>query len=221
MDTESTGTQKEPLPEEGAPSTEGKESSGDKTVDIFTKGDVEKIRGDLLSVHGKEKKALERKASSFESELASTREELTSIREDADRRAYEAVKDDPTGFEAYKRDKGLKDREGVLKQDRAKLDQDKAEHADLFQASEKAALLLAVSDIATEIGVNKDSILRFKPQSPEDAREIAQAVKDLGGTPGGVKTPDSGIGSGAGPNWDKMSAEEKIAYAVAHPKKTS
>ncbi|KKK96417.1 hypothetical protein LCGC14_2662980 [marine sediment metagenome] len=121
MVSESNETRQEPLPEEGAPSAEGKESSGDKVVKMFTEGDVEKVRSDLLSVHGKEKKALERKASSHESALASVREELTSIREDADRKAYEAVKDDSSGLKAYERDRDLRTREGALKQDRAKL----------------------------------------------------------------------------------------------------
>lgn len=215
MVTDSNGTKQDSPPEKGQASTEGKETSGG--LDIFTKEDVDKIRSDALAEVGRERK----KASTYEKELAETKERLGNIEAEADKKAYEAVKDDSSGLAVFKREQEIKTREKTLKDERTQFDQDKADHADLLAASEKTALLLAVSDIATEFAVNKDSILKFKPKTPEDAREIAQAVKDLGGIPQGVKAPDPGIGSGAGMNFDKMSAEEKILYAVEHPKKTS
>ena len=196
---------------------EDREPSGEDMVNIYTDEDVAKRHSTLdkeIARLGKEVLRLK----PYEKRVS----ELTRLQEVKE---LEEARADPGKLADYERRQELRKRTEELDAKRQELTEWEAEHQVLLEAGLKAKTYEVAQGIAKEFGVDAGALLAEKQRAPEEMKTPEQmalyaARLALSKAKGGlVPKPDSGLGVGAGVNLDAMSAEEKIRYAVEHPKR--
>ncbi len=223
MVSDSNEPVKDALPQKGQPSEQGKETSQTKgEITLFTQEQVDKVRSDILSEKGREISGLQQQIGTIptlQSQLDEARNQFAEAKRAQEAREYELVKENPDALKAYERNRDLSNREAALKEGQFKLTREQETHSSMLEAANKVSSLNQAQVVGQKYGVPPELLVDQKtPELMEAfAQQLAPHIK-------GTQTliPDSGVGTGAGIDLEKMSAEEKLRYAVEHPsKKTS
>lgn len=169
------------------------------------------------------KKQLEEKETTLQAQLQDKDNQLADIA--AERELLKAdidalASDDPNKFNLIKKEREVRAEETRLKAER-KTHEERIKKADAFERKE---LVQTIVGDYKDADANKLLRLCAKVTSEEEIREIADTVWDrkidesatTEPVAPGLK-PDSGKTSGGGIDFSRMSADEKLVWACAHP----
>ena len=224
MDAENT--QEEVISKEEQPSTEASTpSTGDRQT--FTKEEVDKLIASRHSALDKKIAELTKRVSATQAEVAAANkraDEATAALTRKEKEEWDAklaaAQGDPDLMAKLNLERSLKDREAAIKAKEADIDARIAEFESDFEALNEAGRIEYAAELADELGISKEVILAAGDTEPgkmkETAERLAKALKPV--SKPSMKA-DSGVGLGVGVNLEGMSPKEKIAYAIAHPRK--
>ena len=219
---------------QGDPQTTGKTSTGGEGTtspnpakthtDAEAEAKVSKAVSDALAKAGRERKAIEEenatlktRISSFDLNIKEIQDDRAKLRETLD----DLAKDDPDKKRLTEKLKTLGEQEKALKLDRARLDAERAEHAETIKIATETRMETAVSKIVADYQ-NGDAakllsaVKRYGITTAEDVRALADTFWTKvapAANPNPPITPDSGVNVGGegeltAERMDKMSVEE-------------
>ena len=177
--------------EKEAPPSGKEEITPKETPQTYTQDQVDKTVDAALTKAGRDAKSFELK----EKSLTERGEQLEQWRKDKEAAELEALKDNPEALDFYKERK-------TLKQEKADLAKEKAEHAEEIRIAKETQQESAIREIATEHKVDpvklKNLSTKFNIEGKEQLAELAEEIAsgktadpsfdvDSGKTTGGKK----------------------------------
>ncbi len=230
------------ITEQGIPLEEGQPSDGVDTTTstpqpkMYSEEEVnaaiEKASSDALARAGRERKAIEEERDQYKARISSFDENLAELQED--RAKLKAMLEDlgakdPDKGKIVQKIKDLDAESKALKADRARLEAEKAQHAEMVKVATERTRAYTIKDVAALYENGDAAKLKAICDKAKilGADEINSIAEELGWKKKGItqKThvaapkSDSGNHSGGDNNIDKMTPFEKIAYGLAHPNK--
>ena len=195
-----------PSPQSAATSTSegGKGTSG---VTTYTKDQVEKLVSDRLAAAGRDAKSLEEGRKAVETGRARFEADQAAWQKQREAAEETALRDDPDAFQALQRKREVERKEADLKSRKEALDardQELAEREKVIQGTAKERM---ASQIAAELGVEANPLLKFTDGSEGAMRELASALPKKG-TNGSSFKPDSGKTAGGAKDLNGLSPHE-------------
>ena len=184
---ETTKTKQDIFPEKGTSSGGKTGSTSKETPQTYTEEQIRNMVSDALSEAGRDAQTLEKRETSIKA-----REDAIRAKEDTQEAAeLEKLKEDPDALAAYKDKK-------VIKQERAQLERDKAEHAAEIQAAREAQKEIIVWQVASAKSIDP---MRLKTLSDKFSIEGKEKLEELADEIGSGKTDkqidvDSGMTTG-------------------------
>ena len=231
MDQDANEAQKDALsPKEGQPSEAAtqKPSGEDETVTVFTKEDMQTFAEDFAN---KKHSALDKQLADQQKlinigsmagqELAEARARISELESKMEASQGEAAKLDPDMMDAVQAKRELNSLKGQMATKQKEQDWRELALSDAAEKVKQLELLEQVTAIASQYNVDAGDILSLKPETVDQMKLFAEKLAKVSGvtpTPPAGK-PDSGLGAGASIDLSSMSAEQKIRYAIEHPKK--
>ena len=195
-------------------STGGKETS---QAPPFTQEDVDKAVSDALARGGRDAKTLTNLSFTLQAAQKQFDDEKTEWQKRRDEEELDKVRDDPAALTAFQVQQKQREKERDLAQEKLKLEQDRAKHAEELKEVDIIKRTQAAAEVAMRLGVEISPLLEFTDGSVEAMEKLAKHLPKTGEAKPSLK-PDSNKGVG-GMNFDKLSPQEKITYGLAHPKK--
>lgn len=124
----------------------------------------------------------------------------------------------PEALSQLRREEKLRKQEADLAKRTAELAQELADHeADKAAANEVKKGQLA-QELAKEFGIDAETLLTFKADTPEEMRENAEKLSKIAPASQGRLKPDSGVGGAPAVDFEKLSPVQKIAYGLRQKK---
>ena len=184
---ETTKTTQDVSPAKGTPSGGKPGTTSEETPQTYTEEQTQKMVSDALSKAGRAAKSLEQRETDIK-----TREDAIRAKEETQEAAeLEKLKEDPDALAAYKDKK-------VIKQERAQLERDKAEHAAEIQSAREAQKEITIWQVASAKNIDP---MRLKTLSDKFSIEGKEKLEELADEIGSGKTDkqidvDSGMTTG-------------------------
>jgi len=209
---ETKGNPKDSLQTTGRAS-QGNEGTTPKEAKTYTEEEVNKRISDALAAKGRDAKSLELK----EQSLTEREERIKTAEAKIEAAELEKLKDNPEALDLHKAKK-------AIKEERAALERDKAEHAEMVKSAQETQMEIKLWEIATEEKIDpvllKDTMKNLGLTTVEQAKTLAKRLSEPAKRPaeGEVPfTPISGVTSGTRgtltpEQFEKLSLDEKKKY---------
>jgi DNA-binding protein YbaB len=220
MVQDKNGEAQDSLLETGQPSGDTTpDSSGDKVVNVWTDEDMfvfaDMASRTRLSEKDKSLNQSQRWLDLANHKFQETQATISSLQEEL---AEAKQSENPDLVDIDKIKGQLKRERVVLEQEKAALGWSQLEHAEFLEKAEKQALAETARQIAEEYGVKVEDLAdQLTPEAMRSlAKKLSEAVTSARASD--RRKPDSGLGL-TGIDLRAMSAEDKIRYAIEHPRK--
>ena len=161
----------------------------------YTEAQVEKIRNDALAKAGRDAKALDALRTKLEADRSAIETERTNWQRERDAAEETTLRDDPDAFKSLQARRSIERRETELRRREAEIATEKVALAEQAKELGSTVRTVIATQIATELGVNAETLLKYTDGSEEAMRELAQQLPKKNAK-GPTFRPDSGRGGG-------------------------
>ena len=121
----------------------------------------------------------------------------------------DAAKGDSSALSVYEAKVAVREAQATVKRDREELAEEKRTHSADIEDAKTHRITVLANEIGKELNVNPQSLLTLTDGTEAKMRKAAEVLPKV--TPSGdpPKTPDSGLGSGAGKSLSEMTTEDQ------------
>ncbi len=184
---EPKGTKQGELQRDAGQTSQGTEGTSQNLPETLTREVAQKMVSDALAKQGRELKATKQEAeqyklahSQLETELTETRNRLSDIQRRIDEAEEEEAKGSTETMRQYQRQKQLRDQETMLKEERRKLEKERAEHSSELTSAKETKVEMSIISSAVEHHVDieklKEKAHRLGLTTNEQISELAETM---------------------------------------------